>query len=129
MRVLIFVHFFSGRRRDDDIQSHLQPLSTKWPNLSVLSVDVTFDKLLGDIGQAHVRSFWCQMALGGYLVGWVAGPPCETWSGARLNDTGVGDGGPKALRDRNHPWGLPDAPPSGWEQRTVENLLLRFVCS
>ena len=39
----------------------------------------------------------------------------------------MGDGGPKALRDRNHPWGLPDAPPAGWEQLEVGNLLLRFT--
>ena len=40
----------------------------------MLSVDIICDKKLGNIGQAHVRSFWCQMALLGYLVGYSLHP-------------------------------------------------------
>ena len=55
------------------------------------------------------------------LVGWVAGPPCETWSKARKHEL---PGGPRPVRSQQMPFGLQDLTYKEHIQVSIGSLLL-----
>eukprot|EP00959_Pyramimonas_sp_CCMP1952_P132709 2774833-Pyramimonas_sp.AAC.1 len=62
----------------------------------------------------------------GRVAGFWAGPPCETWSQARLRVTAVCRGPPPwPLRSPGMPWGLGDLSPKEARQVEAGNFLLR----
>ena len=75
---------FAGRRRRGDLQFYLdrmQPPSNYV--LHVVSVDIVIDSTWGDVTADRTRTYWLLKAQEGLIVGFLAGPPCETWSRAQ----------------------------------------------
>ena len=66
------------------------------------------------------ESIWLSAANAGYIAGFLAGPPCETWSVARGRKLDVKEGAqrraPRILRTAEHLWGLPSLALKEFEQ-------------
>eukprot|EP00435_Cladocopium_sp_Y103_P032292 s1431_g8.t1 len=106
-RYKIILHAFAGRRRRGDIEWFIDSLSHQCSGFTILTVslDIIIDSHHGDISKAEVRVFWLQYIRRGYVAGFIAGPPCNTWSRARavkLSDRP----GPRVIRTPSEPWGL-----------------------
>ena len=93
----IFVaHLFSGHRRDGDLQGVLESMGFK-----TLSIDIIFDATRGNLLREDTFQFFRKALYMGWVRGFVAGPPCETWSVAR----GEHGGGPRIVRTAAVPYG------------------------
>ena len=94
---LAMAHLFSGHRRSGDIQSVLESalLPAGFEGL-VLSIDIIFSERWGNLLRADTYDYFVKSIKAGHLVVIFAGPPCETWSRARLH--GAEDGGPQIVR-------------------------------
>ena len=97
-RPILMGHLFSGRRRENDLQHALERLSMPGNHTSsILSIDIIFSERTGNLMCPQVQHVFRQAIAANMLVVLFAGPPCETWSRARLRG-GVKDKGPKAVR-------------------------------
>ena len=99
---IIVAHLFSGRRRPGDLQEQLEKLS--WPSgtsLLTLSVDIIFSESWGNLLRPGTLQLFLRACREGLITAMVAGPPCETWSIARLRGL-YGDNGPRPLRNADH---------------------------
>eukprot|EP00438_Fugacium_kawagutii_P021765 Skav204660 [mRNA] locus=scaffold949:269704:285633:- [translate_table: standard] len=108
---LLYIHLYSGRRRTGDVQQYLEDNFRGRPGTSViLSLDTAVDPKL-NIWDPKLWHFLCQAAEGGHLAALLLGPPCETWTAARRRSLRDAWGntlrGPRPLRGRLQPWGLP----------------------
>ena len=78
--------------------------------LHVVSLDIIVDRVYSNILDPEIRRFWIEGAKRKWVFGFVAGPPCETWSQARaheLDQDGSKRGkGPGVIRTGEYPWGL-----------------------
>ena len=124
-RTMFVVHFFSGRRREKDLQSYLESIS--YPDqvrVEVLSADIIFGEG-GDFSQRHVQQKWINWMASGYVLAFYAGPPCETYSVARGHElTGVKV---RPIRTRLCPWGFGSLTLREARQILIGNLLILFV--
>lgn len=123
--VQFILHFFSGRRRVHDLQYHLESLAlAQGVEVHVRSLDVAVDQRLGNLASTEAFEFWTDKSLRGFILSFMAGPPCETFSRSRFRP-----GGPPPLRSKQHRWGLPGL--LGKFHRQVEsgNFLWRFSTS
>ena len=127
----VLLHLFSGRRRQGDVQfflDHMDP-PTGYV-LHVVSLDIVVDAQWGDATDEHTREYWLSMAQAGFIVGFLAGPPCETWSVARGKDLQVPQEqrrrAPRVLRTAEHLWGLPSLALKEIQQIMTGNFLLTF---
>ena len=107
----IFLHAFSGRRRQGDLQFYMEVIypegAPPGTTLHVVSLDVVIDPLWGNVRDPATQSFWLDGVRQRWVVGALMGPPCETWSQARYNKLpGQHRRGPRPLRDLSHLWGL-----------------------
>ena len=122
----IFLHFFSGRRREDDLQAAIeaQDWSHCWTPI-VLSVDIVLDKDTGDIMNPAARCYWLRLIRDGHVAGLLAGPPCESWSVARerWRDTHTG---PMPVRTSHELWGMASLLLAEARQVLFGNTLLQF---
>jgi len=105
------LHAFSGRRRQGDFQFFLDSLIGDRPGIVVhtLSVDIILDERWGNVADPEVQSFWCHAVRQKWVLGFLGGPPCETWSRARehaLDDPKGRNTGPRVVRTGHCPWGL-----------------------
>ena len=66
--------------------------------LHVVSVDIVIDPIWGDVMDKKTRQYWLDLAHKNVIAGFVAGPPCETWSRAR---------GRKIAHQEHQDWFLP----------------------
>ena len=114
---LIFLHLFSGHRRSGDVQEAIETFAGKnGLSAKALSVDIVIHVHHGDILRGETQVKFVHAIRAGLISGFVAGPPCETWSTAREHDLGVENGhhGPKPLSEQ------PQSPRveagSDWEQ-------------
>ena len=100
--VHVIAHLFSGHRRSEDLQSILEQKGFK-----PLSIDIIFDKVKGNLLRHETFQFFRRALYAGWLKGFVAGPPCETWSKARAVAV---EGGrhPRVVRTRTCPQGRLD---------------------
>ena len=111
-RTLIVAHFFSGHRRHGDLTGFLDDLpSPSGATIVAIPIDIIFDSFRCDLARKEIQVRWKAIASVGSLLGFIAGPPCETFSvarsqGGRAGET-KGDGGPRQLRSFQHPYGLP----------------------
>eukprot|EP00438_Fugacium_kawagutii_P006388 Skav214721 [mRNA] locus=scaffold2250:240981:245369:- [translate_table: standard] len=125
MPVQFILHLFSGRRRIHDLQTYVelfsQQVSTR---VFVLSLDVAVDAQLGDLSTDRAFDFWTDKARRGFILSFVAGPPCETYTRSRFNP-----GGPPPLRSKRHRWGLPGLSKRHHSQVESGNFLWRFSTS
>ena len=102
----VVLHLFSGRRRHNDVQAQLEYL-TAFADYDVvaLSVDVANDKDAGNLADDITVRYWLDRYSDLSMIGAIAGPPCETWTEARMNqDENVR--GPPQVRSEAQPWGL-----------------------
>ena len=107
----VLVHAYSGRRRQGDLQCFLEegaiPAGIV---LHVVSLDIIVDRVYGNILDPDIRRFWIEGAKQKWVFGFVAGPPCETWSQARAHELDQGGSksgkGPRVIRTGEYPWGL-----------------------
>ena len=123
LRCMAFIHFFSGYRRANDLHHVLQEFSDGHGGiLYVISVDMCMQKLDADLCAHSSSRFWFDRIKSGQVVGAGGGPPCETFSAARLQE-----GGPPPVRDLDHLFGLPALKPAQWRQVAVGSQLVRFI--
>ena len=110
------IHAFSGRRRMGDFQHFVDAASRRQPDAMIftISVDLMVDPVWGDVSRPEVRSFWISAVKDRFVVGCMAGPPCETWSQARGKQPAAETTneasrrswkGPRVLRDLEEIWG------------------------
>ena len=129
---LVFLHLFSGHRREGDLHSWLSRMQVPdGYQLMVISVDIIYDAIAGDLSQKSNQEKWLAFVAAGIVVGVLAGPPCETWSRSRLKGgiptLKVGDGGPRLVRDLANPMGLDRLKIREIRQLLVANQLLCFT--
>ena len=115
-RLRMVAHLFSGARRSHDVQEYLEPRG-----FLAVSIDIIFDQRWGDLSRDETFSMFVEALRSGYLVAWIAGPPCETWSIARFNAL---PGGPRPVRRRGMPWGNVDLTHKEHKQVSIGSLLL-----
>ena len=122
---LFYLHFFSGRRRDNDLQSALERLEVPPGHyLRVLSLDVQICERRCNLRQKDQQMTWFRLILAQRVVGCTAGPPCETWSVARQTILEGAARAPRPLRALLELWGLLAISHGESEQVQVGNELL-----
>lgn len=127
----VLLHLFSGRRRPGDVQFFMDNMEQPTGYvLHVVSLDIVVDAHWGDATDESVREYWLSMAHAGFIVGFLAGPPCETWSVARGKEIQTKAGqcrrAPRVLRTAEHLWGLPCLALNEIQQLMTGNFLLTF---
>eukprot|EP00435_Cladocopium_sp_Y103_P038730 s21_g10.t1 len=127
-RQRVILHAYAGRRRRGDIEWYIDELSVKYPGvvLQVVSIDIIIDEVYGDIARASTRRFWLRHILLGHVVGFLAGPPCNTWSRARAHQLSQARG-PRVVRTPATPWGIPSLSLRELSQVGIGTLLLGFA--
>eukprot|EP00435_Cladocopium_sp_Y103_P040454 s3102_g11.t1 len=144
----IILHAFAGRRRLGDLQYYLErDCSDSAPYmLTVVSLDIIINPTWGDASRVSTRRFWLAAIRDKYVIGFVAGPPCETWSRVRgvqaesdpfpaLRPPAVAAAPacaptvrlPRILRDLTELWGFSALAVKELEQILVGNTLLCFA--
>ena len=126
----VLLHIFSGRRRPGDVQYFLDRMDG--PShylLHVVSMDVVVDAVWGDAMAVGTRDYWTKAALDGFVVAFLAGPPCETWSKARGQGSTMDQNRklPRILRTAEYLWGLPSLALKELAQVMTGNQLLTFT--
>ena len=129
-RMLYVVHLFSGTKRFGDLHSQIaQQPAPDGGVLCPISVDVVLDEERCDLLSLKQQRFWLRKAREGALYMIVAGPPCETWSVARMRYIETSTG-PRPLRDASNDhtlWCLPTLRLKELRQVIVGNALLHFT--
>ena len=131
-RHMLILHLFSGHRRAHDIPSFLADMqSPSGICITLVPIDIVYDPEKCDLSQQPVRDRWIFYARTGCILGMIAGPPCETFSRARrlggIAGVSEGDDGPRMLRSRAAPFGLPMMKADEREHVHLSNVLLLFV--
>ena len=131
-RHMLILHLFSGHRRPQDIPSYLEDMqSPAGVHVTLVPIDIIYDPEKCDLSQPSVRARWICYVRTGCILGMIAGPPCETFSRARrlggIAGVSEGDGGPRVLRSRTTPFGLPMMKADEREHVHLSNVLLLFV--
>ena len=85
-------------------------------------MDLCIQREQGNLIAPEAHEKWQKHIASGQVVGAGGGPPCETFSAARHQE-----GGPRALRDGAHPYGLPALRQHEWHQVVVGTRLLFFL--
>ena len=119
----VFVHFYSGHRREGDLQWMIE--NQWWAGDVVcfcLSVDLCLEKQRSDMSRHDNIQFWRSRMLAGQILGVGGGPSCETWTAARLQA-----GGPRPVRSHRFPWGNPGLSKREWDQVIIGTTLLRVL--
>ena len=103
----LFLHFYSGRRRTNDLQECFEALTLPDAHiLTVLSIDTQVSPTECDLLDEDKQARWLAIIRGGEIGGIGSGPPCETWTVARFKNSG--EPGPRPLRTGSALWGLVD---------------------
>ena len=130
-RELVILHLFSGHRRPGDLTSYLQDLpSPDGAVVAMVALDIIFDPVRCDLSRRKIQTQWIGYARCGAVLGFVAGPPCESWSSSRAEGGRAGghsgDGGPRMIRSWNQPFGLDATTPDEQAHIFLANTLLFF---
>lgn len=99
-RPVLFAHFFSGRRRQDDLQMCLDALG-----MQAISIDIIYHAEAGDLCNPDTFDRFKKAIEQGIVCGFLVGPPCETWSRARGKQLSSGETGPRIVRSNESPFG------------------------
>eukprot|EP00435_Cladocopium_sp_Y103_P062110 s101_g23.t1 len=119
----IFIHFYSGFRREGDLQHCIEYQATiSQQHLFCISIDLCLAKQHSDLTNSKTKAFWMDRMRSGQILGVGGGPSCETWSAARHNP-----GGPLPLRSYDDPWGLPGVRVRARVQLAVGTCLVQFL--
>lgn len=123
VRAQVFVHFFSGYRRAGDLHDLLaHHVFESGHQLFVLSIDMCLQRERGDLASSSSLSWWLDRIRSGQICGAGGGPPCETYSAARMLQDG-----PPPVRSEKWPEGIPNIPLRAWRQVMVGSRLMRFI--
>lgn len=81
----VLLHAYSGRRRIGDLQYYVDLLTAQRTAyiVHVVSLDIVVDATWGDASNPTTRAYWIGAVRARYVMAFVGGPPCETWSRAR----------------------------------------------
>ena len=123
IRAQVFVHFFSGFRRKADIHDLIE--HHVFPNghqVFVISVDMCLQRERGDLATSASLTWWMDRIKSGLVCGAGGGPPCETYSAARLLP-----GAPPPVRSGTWPDGIPSNTAKAWRQVIIGSRLMRFI--
>ena len=126
-RQTVFLHIFSGRRREGDLQEAIEK-SGLHPALRgvALSVDIVIEEKQGNLLRQETWQNLVRAFEAGLITATVAGPPCETVSKARtraLYDAQGRRKGPRPIRSRSEAAGLGKLNQRELEQVIVANQL------
>eukprot|EP00435_Cladocopium_sp_Y103_P042425 s1518_g11.t1 len=128
------LHLYSGRRRPGDFQEFLEAMVSGHDGVTVhvVSVDIVLSSEWGDVTSERCQKFWFDAVKRRFVLGFLAGPPCETWSQAR--ETPADDPlqpsaatGPRVLRTLEEIWGLSSMAVREVRQVLTGNQLLLFA--
>ena len=119
----LFIHFFSGYRRVDDLQHCIESHDIVGENhIFCLSVDLCLAKEHSDLTDDRSKQFWTDKMRSGQVIGVGGGPSCETWSAARHCP-----GGPPPVRSFDSPWGIAGLSSRQWSQVMTGTKLIQFL--
>ena len=127
----IVLHAFTGRRRPGDFQFYLDRLLSACEDgiyIHAVSMDIIYDATLGDASLKSTQEFWFWGIDKRWVVGFLGGPPCESWSiarGALLPDHAE-RAGPRVIRTVQELWGLEALGLKELRQIALGNDLLLF---
>ena len=122
---LLFLHFYSGRRRDGDLQECFEAIPLPPGHiLTILSIDTQVDPVNCDLLDWEKQQRWLTIIQRGEVAGIGSGPPCESWSVARFRPTT--GGGPRPVRTISELWGLIDISRREHQQVWVGSDLMGF---
>lgn len=126
-RQKVMLHAFAGRRRHGDVEWYLDMISKQTEGCVILtvSIDIVIDPIHGDITRADTRALWLHYIRMGHVAGFLAGPPCNTWSRVRAVQL-EGHRGPRVVRTPDAPWGMDELRIGELHQVTIGTLLLGF---
>ena len=81
----IILNAFAGRRRVGDVQYYLERdrHADDAYFITVVSLDIVIDATWGDASKASTRQLWMNAIRERFVLAFLAGPPCETWSRVR----------------------------------------------
>ena len=98
-------YIFSGVKRKASTAQELKKLcKEEGIGLSVKEIDILIDGSEHDLlDKAAQESFLAEIGSGDFDV-IILSPPCGSWSRANFSS----NPGPKPVRNRQHPWGLPN---------------------
>lgn len=128
-RERVVLHAYSGRRRPGDFQWFLDALGRRQDlaGFYVVSLDIVIDSTWGDISNQKTQRFWLESMRTGYVIGFLSGPPCCTWSIARGKQVANSRRkGPRVLRTAAELWGFRSASLKEKRQIYDGHLLLGF---
>ena len=106
------LHAFSGRRRIGDFEFFVERLPVRSGIIiHTLSVDIVVNSKWGNLRCPTTCRFWLDGIVKGFILAFLGGPPCETWSRARNKALKTRHGerkqrGPRPLREVGYLWGL-----------------------
>eukprot|EP00435_Cladocopium_sp_Y103_P049926 s1783_g15.t1 len=139
----VVLHAYAGRRRVGDLQYFLDLFAAKHSKfiLHVISLDIIIDAQWGDVSNPQTCAYWIDAIRKHWVVAFVGGPPCESWSIARGKDPGgdrhgTFDGAPltsppsrlpRIIRTAALPWGLDCVSLKELQQLCMGNTLLFFA--
>ena len=119
----LFIYFFSGFRRVDDLQHCIESHDIAGESHSFcLSVDLCLAKEYSDLTDDRSKQFWTDRMKSGQVVGIGGGPSCETWSAARHCPDG-----PPPVRSFDCPWGKTGLSSRQWSQVQTGTKLIQFL--
>lgn len=127
----IVLHAFAGRRRPGDFQFYFDRILGTCEDgvfVHAVSMDIIYDSVLGDASRRSTQEFWFKGIDCSWVVGFLGGPPCESWSKAR----GValaGENkhrGPRIIRTSEELWGKEALGLKELSQILIGNDLLLF---
>ena len=121
------LHAFSGKRRMGDFEFYLRQFPVPdGMRIHVVSVDVAIDVTMGDLMREDTRAFWHGAIRHRWVLGFLGGPPCETWSRARGKAIKGRKSAPRILRCEETLWGIPSMGLREHRQVHFGNSLLMF---
>ena len=132
VRALVSVHFFSGFRRVGDLHDIIEHqvlasgVLASGAHVFAISVDLCMQRQSADLAKPGALQWWYNRAASGQLVSAGGGPPCETYTAARMHQM-PGGGGPRPLRSGTHHTGLPALTKKEWAQVWIGDALLHFL--
>ena len=122
IKTLVFVHVFSGYRRQSDLHQLLEHQIWGRIHFFVISIDMCLQKIEGNLASSKAFQFWMHQIGTGQICGMGGGPPCETDTAARMLE-----GGPPPLRSGAWPQGFPHLRLRQWQQCLIGSRLIRFL--
>ena len=115
----VVAHLFSGERRKGDVQAFLEAAG-----FEALSIDVVFDLEWGNLLRPETLALFQRSLRERTLLGFIAGPPCETWSRARAVVLAGRSNGPRVVRSRYRLQGIKSLNRKEAQQVSIGNQLL-----